>query len=62
MTRVMYTLLKLFVLKTEYTLLLHLPIQANMPNDSVKLLKNSMIMLLQKEHFSIFSDCLDILT
>ena len=37
----MYTLLKLFVLKTEYTLLLYMPIQAKMPNDSVNSLMNS---------------------
>ena len=58
----MYTLLKLFVLKTEYTPLLYMPIQAKMPNDSVNSLMNSIIVLLQKEHFSIFLDCLDILT
>ena len=37
----MYTLLKLFVLKTENTPLLYMPIQANMPKDSVNSLMNS---------------------
>ena len=47
----MYTLLKLFVLKTEYTLLLYMPIQAKMPNDSVNSLMNSNNSVIAKRTF-----------